>query len=599
MNGKDPSRIDLIEGEEIVARRLRHADDGVGHGDLACHVHAEVVQSLLLQQLGEALVGQVVDGDHASPRGCAEEAGKEVVRAEDDVAVDQSHPHYIRGRGDRPLGARDPPPAAQIEPAKMRVRRQIGMETGAEIGHPGVAEKVELDVVAFRDLVQQVIQIPADAGERLVKRADIDADAQPRIGTPGAPDGAADAFGEGAAQRADDGPEHPWRMVTVVRKIIIFVVIVAVVAAGAILFFVTTSKPGSAGMQALLARVPESAEAFAIIPGAGAVERKARANPVTRAALESWPESHSLPPWWLIGGADVVVWKSGKETRTFADLDGVRALLARVMGADVSGGPPGMPIDAASLAEINALASKLPPGDALVVQRSPSRGAYPPIGRPAVTSIRITPADVFLDSAAPASSRPEPRTPLLRLPHSAVLSGSFAEAPRVVTDLNRLFGAKVSELLAGGGMISIYNVDTRKLLPRPLGVIVIPADPARRAILDEFVKRLDALGARTATRDDMLALSFDDSIDRFMRDSFDAPPRPDAEWTVRIDPQRMVPILQALGENVGLRIVASRLYRSARDLDRWIGGLEQAKSIEATESTAGGVERLQVRIASK
>jgi len=390
-------------------------------------------------------------------------------------------------------------------------------------------------------------------------------------------------------------------MVTAVRKILIFVVTAVVLAAGAILLLVATPGRKSAGTRALIARVPESAEAFAVIPDAGAVDRKARANPVTRAALESWKKSHPLPPSWLLGRAGVVVWKSGKDVRTVADLDPVRALLVRLTGADVSGGPPEAPIDAVSLAEINALVAKLPPGDALVVQRSSSRGAYPPIGRPAVTSIRITPADVLLDSlsgAPPPPAAPR-RAAALRLPRSAVISGSFAEAPGLVTDLNRLFGAKISELVADGGMISIYNVDTHKLLPRPFGVIALPADPARRVILDEFVKRLNGLGARTATRGDLLVLSFDDSIDQFMRDSFEAPAQPAAEWAVRIDPERMVPILKALGDNVGLRIVASRLYRSARDLDRWIGGLEQAKSIEATESAGDGVELLQVRIASK
>ena len=68
---------------------------------------------------------------------------------------------------------------------------------------------------------------------------------------------------------------------------------------------------------------------------------------------------------------------------------------------------------------------------------------------------------------------------------------------------------------------------------------------------------------------------------------------------MRIDPQRLVPILNDLGDNLGLRIAAPRLFRSTRDLAAWIGGLEQAKVIEATDSGQGAEETLQVRIGAK
>ena len=74
------------------------------------------------------------------------------------------------------------------------------MQVRPFVGHAGVAEEPELDVVALPDFVQQVIQIPADAGERLVKRADVDADAQRPLA---AQHGVADAperVGGGVAQ---------------------------------------------------------------------------------------------------------------------------------------------------------------------------------------------------------------------------------------------------------------------------------------------------------------------------------------------------------------------------------------------------------------
>ena len=52
------------------------------------------------------------------------------------------------------------------------------MQARTDVGDARVAEEVELHVVALRELVQEVVEIPADAGQRLVERADVDADAQ-------------------------------------------------------------------------------------------------------------------------------------------------------------------------------------------------------------------------------------------------------------------------------------------------------------------------------------------------------------------------------------------------------------------------------------
>ena len=59
------------------------------------------------------------------------------------------------------------------------------------------------------------------------------------------------------------------------------------------------------------------------------------------------------------------------------------------------------------------------------------------------------------------------------------------------------------------------------------------------------------------------------------------------------------PLLEKLGDNTGLRLAAPRIYRSARDLKRWIGALANADSIEASQSTTATTEELRVRIASK
>jgi hypothetical protein len=261
-------------------------------------------------------------------------------------------------------------------------------------------------------------------------------------------------------------------------------------------------------------------------------------------------------------------------------------------------------MDAADREAILALAAALPPGDAFVVQRAQSRGAFPPIARPAVTSVAITPNAVELTSRAQLATGSLLPATSSRFPRTALLTATFSEMPRVAEDLNRLFGTKVTPLLESGGTIAIYDVETRKLLPRPLGVIAIPADDARRAAFAAFVDRAreaEALGVRvrTAEKDGQLLLSFDGSLDAYLKDVLEPAGLPGGRWSLRADPQRLAPILRKLGDSLGLRIAAPRLFRSARDLEHWIGGLEQASAIEAAATDDGTAEVLRVRITSK
>src|SRR5262245_15652945 len=311
------------------------------------------------------------------------------------------------------------------------------------------------------------------------------------------------------------------------RKLFIAILAFVTILAGGAVYLVITTPKESAGVRfplteeqrALVAQVPASAEAFALIPTAAALEGKLRANPITRDALVEWEKEHSMPAPWMLGNADLLIWRDADGgTRYLVRTDGLRSLFVRSK-------PPGVPMDAAERESILALAAALPPGDAFVVQRGGSRGAFPPIERPAVTSVAVSAEAIELTSvgrvlnpAAVATAETDGLRTRPTFPRGAILAATFAEAPRLVGDLNRLFGAKVSPLLENGGSIAIYDVDAGKLLPRPLGVIAIPADDASRAAFQELVSRVgigEAVGirARTAEKDGQLLLSFDDSLD--------------------------------------------------------------------------------------
>lgn len=406
------------------------------------------------------------------------------------------------------------------------------------------------------------------------------------------------------------------------KTFLILVVVLLVAAGGMALYLVASTPSSSSGVQfplssaqqAFLAKVPATAESFAFVPGVGSLEATLRSNPITRHALESWQARQKLPSPWMIGGADLLAWRADGVNHYLFRLDPLRAMVVRLAGS-IGGDRGGQifinevsepPIDPGELAGILALAAKLPHGQALVVQRESGRGAYPPIARPAVTSVDVTATQIDLVSRAALDGSSDSRqlqTPL-RFPQGAMLTSSFATMPRLAEDLNRMFGTRVSGLFDQGGSLAFYDVDSRKLLPRPLGVIAVPADDARRAALASLTGAVSGgrsigVNARTAEKDGQLLLSFDDSLETYQKDAFGAGPWPVGRWAVHADPSRLVPALQQMSGSVGLRIAAPRVFRSARDLNRWIEALQGASSIDAADSADPAAEELRVRITSK
>jgi hypothetical protein len=406
------------------------------------------------------------------------------------------------------------------------------------------------------------------------------------------------------------------------RKLTIIAAVVLALVAAVLVYLVVSTPKTSAGIRFpltgaqrdLVAAVPESAESFALIPTAAALDSKMRANAVMSEAVDRWEKSHSLPAPWMVGGADLLAWRDASTTRYLIRLDPIRALVVRtymMLGGDIGetlliNAPSSRPINSADLAQILSLAEKLPPGDAFVVQRRGSRGAFPPIARPAVTSLSVTPDDILFTSRAQRDATEavvESMQPA-QFPRNALITATFATMPRVVEDLNRVFGTRVSSLVENGGTIAVYDIDTHKFLPRPLGVISVPDDPPRRAAFEEFVAKVkqgESLGIhiQTAEHGGSLLLSFDDSINPYINDAI-APGRwPAGKWTVRADPRRLVPILSRLGGSIGLRIAAPRFYRSARDLGHWIEALQGATVLEAADSEDASAEELKVRISAK
>jgi len=403
-----------------------------------------------------------------------------------------------------------------------------------------------------------------------------------------------------------------------------FIIILGIIAVllGAVVLYLALTTPGEsvpvrfplgASQRALVARVPASADAFALIPTAALLQRKLLANPVTRDAIERWVSEHDVPRPWLIGGGDAVLWRQDKKVSYAIRLDPFRAFLVRLWlmsSTDAVGvwdgrmfviGNAGSPMGEGAADALLAAANGLPQGDVFVVQRDRTRGVFPPIGRPAVTSVSVTPQEIVIVSRGGRASGPpggrDVRPP--KHPKGALLSASFATPPRILDDVQRLLGTNISALLGGGGSIALYDIDAGTLLPRPKGVISIPASDQARAAMQDITRVAQVVGETRDTGSELL-VSFDrESMPLYLKDAFQPAPWPATSWSLRLDAPRLTPILEQLGDNRGLRLVAPRLHRAARDLRRWIGALRQAESVEATDSVSGGFEELRVRIASK
>jgi hypothetical protein len=403
------------------------------------------------------------------------------------------------------------------------------------------------------------------------------------------------------------------------RTLLVFLLILAIGAGAIALYLFATTPKESAGVtfpltpeqRSLLARVPAGADAFALIPSAGLLSTKLEANPVTRGPFERWTETQQIPGPWMLGGADVVAWRDGKRTSYAIRLDTVRAFLVRIWmmwsndvdaqwdgTAFVINGAGGARIQQNAIDAITELAAGLPPGDLFAVQLNRDRGAFPPIGRPAVTSVKITAAEIVTVSRAKGESLGQ--APVnARFPTGAMFAVTFAEPPRILGDVGRILGTNLTTLVSGGGAIALYDIDTGTFLPRPKGVIAVPSTPERRAAMEDVIRAAELVGDHRDTGQELLVAFDRTSLPLYLKDASIPASWPVTGWAVRLDPAKLVPVLEKLGDSTALRIASPRLHRGARDLRRWISALENAQSVEAGTSSADGTEELRVRIASK
>jgi hypothetical protein len=400
-------------------------------------------------------------------------------------------------------------------------------------------------------------------------------------------------------------------------RLLLLILLTLVLVLGAAALWLVRSTPDDApplrfpldaDQRQLLASAPADAEVVALLPAVAVVHGRLLANAVTRQPVLEWTSRTEVPPRWVVGAADAAIWRAGETTGFAVRLDPVRAILARgwfavaarqpvtwagstlLVNAPSAGG-----FDAAA---VETLTRGLPASDALVIHTANDEQAFPPGARPAVSGVTIAANELSITTRTPLDDAPAGPPVRPSFPQGAMFAGWFASAPRLLADLERLWGGDVSALAADGGIVALYELDSGTLLPRPRGAIAVPAAPATRAAADDLRGVIGLIGEVREHEGELIV-----SFDRRSAAEYAADPRVPSSWMVtdwalRIDARRFMPALGAL-DKPAIRFVAPRVYRNARNLRRWIGALGEADLIEAAHASGAEAAELRIRVTSK
>lgn len=421
-------------------------------------------------------------------------------------------------------------------------------------------------------------------------------------------------------------------------KSLIFLILLLVVVAAPVVFLVATTPFGLesvelgrlADAQRLLSLVPGDAQDVAILPRAGAAIRAIQNHPVLRNAPEDDALASPFLPF-LLGRSDVVLWRAENSRGAVARLDPVRAVLLRVYASTsgdrlnissawgasvVSSGTPSSP-DASSRSQWLALAPSLR-GHVFVIAAESSRAGFPPLARPALTALTFDGASIRTTSrAAHAKDVAVRDLSGARFPSSALIAAAVTECPRALKTIGKLFPFDICRLFANGGVIAIYDVDTRKLIPRLHGVIAVPAASAPSGLFDAALaleehrnvggvdivrKRMPGATFEVARRGDEVLIGLDkSSLEKYLGDNLMTPPPASARagWVVRVRPDELSRVLGALHERKELSLLAPDVERTVRDLRDSTSLFAGASSAVAVRTEDGGWDVVTGEVGAK
>jgi hypothetical protein len=429
-------------------------------------------------------------------------------------------------------------------------------------------------------------------------------------------------------------------MLKKVLLVLLILLVLVAIAAGAIFLgggtLRSTTLAHEPGLQALLALVPEGEDEVFAIPDVSPLFRALQSSEITKEGIASHPQSIELTlVAQALGSAEAVFWTDSGQVRMIANPASWRAALllfgARLVGVDV---PLRREQDLLIVGDVQLVQgqpSALPPaagnltGHFFAIHRGGSN-RFPPLERPALSAISVSQRELIVRSAATAKAGEVPAAGSFPFspPAGALASGVLSSSADIVRDLDRFLPFDLGRLARHGAMLVIYDISTGGLLPKPKGLLALPATPeANDAVSSLFnivaigaadsgiesrsidkveIDRLKRLGGtiEAARYGGQILLGFDEaSVETYLKaEKVDRKPVPGVIWTFDSDAERLRPLVDELAEDKALGLAAKRVSRAARQLRSVLRYLEGAKSISAVKRREGSLELMEMTVSA-
>ena len=185
MNRGDPPRPDRLGGQELVADRLRHRDHGAGAGQRALELPVERGPRLLANRPGQPSERQVVHRRHRRPARQPERRRQDEVRREEHrVTLQREHQRLYRAQCAQHAAAPAPRPGRRRTGDRLdrRPGRRLHQRSrSVRMGKERRAVESQAQSLRVGQMLQDLEEVPADAGQRLPERTDVDRDGQPAV----------------------------------------------------------------------------------------------------------------------------------------------------------------------------------------------------------------------------------------------------------------------------------------------------------------------------------------------------------------------------------------------------------------------------------
>lgn len=422
---------------------------------------------------------------------------------------------------------------------------------------------------------------------------------------------------------------------------LILIVVAALVAVGGFLLTGYLGEPArvtlsrEAALLRLAGEAPSDARQIVIVPTFGPLVRRLSNHTITSGGMDHVARRRELElAAMLIGASPVVAWEKDDAVTLVADVRGVRRALLS-FAAIVSPLPVGTRGEYVTFGQAGDAAGgtsdlTIPDlsGELFVLHRG-GRDRYPPLERPAVSAVTVS--DDRRVRISSVARRADDAPPVAAGVPFEVAEGSmitivFWKKHSTLKELDRFLPVNLQRMAAGGAALTIYDVETGGLLPRPRGLFAVPqtaesleaaATLFNTAVFPELgdtgvssrqvgevkIDRVKKLGAtiEVARLDGRILFGFDDtSLERYLRATrTTAKFTPDASWTVHADVAQLKPVVEKLEDHRGLRFAAPKVARSVKQTSSLLSTLPPGTLIGGSKSASGGFERVDLVIAAK